>query len=149
MTTARILTKLCLLLTATALWGCESPPQTASVQSSSETAPAQHVEVPSKSPGEIARDVFDPDDPLARRNAIAILRYATYGGEEPYVKLYRLMVDDPEFDVREQSVLALGQHGDETDIQLLKARIKDSSKRVRTAAYWSIAKIKERHGLSP
>jgi hypothetical protein len=81
-------------------------------------------------PGEVARDAFSLD-PDARRRSIATLSGAIFGGEQPYVKLYRLMVSpygangEKDATVRAAAVSALGLHGTPDDVPLICDRLTD------------------------
>jgi HEAT repeats len=87
-------------------------------------------------PGVVARDAFNLSDPDRRRRAIAMLSSASFGGEEMYVRMYRLLIDDPDATVRAACAKALGTHGGVEDAKLLVRRMEDSSDVVR----WQCAK---------
>src|SRR5690606_5374227 len=55
-------------------------------------------------PGQAARDAFNVYDADRRRNAIGLLAAAPFGGEAPYTRTYRLLVDDPDATVRGAAV---------------------------------------------
>jgi hypothetical protein len=67
-------------------------------------------------PGEAARDAFNPYDADKRRRAVNLLAEADFGGEPTYIRTYRLLMDDPDPTVRAAAVAALGRHGDVTDV---------------------------------
>jgi len=92
-------------------------------------------------PGEVAREVFDLYDADKRRRAINYLSAAPFGGEEAYVKLYRLMIDDPDPTVRAASVKALGLHGAISDVPMLTVRLRDVHVTVRWEASTALQKI--------
>jgi hypothetical protein len=81
-------------------------------------------------PGEVARDAFSLD-PDARRRSVAALSGAIFGGEEPYVKLYRLMSTpygpngEKDATVRAAAIAALGLHGTPDDVPLICDRLTD------------------------
>ncbi len=68
--------------------------------------------VKSQSPEENARMMFNPDDPDARRVAIAYFSKQRYGHIEVYMKAYKLLATDPDQMVRGQALLALGSSRD-------------------------------------
>jgi hypothetical protein len=88
------------------------------------------------SPGQVARDAFNVYDADKRRRAIDSLSAADFGGEESYVRLYRLLIDDPDATVRASAAKALGNHGNVEDALLLIRRLGDDSASVR----WECAK---------
>ncbi len=93
------------------------------------------------SPGEVARDAFNVYDPDKRRNSVAMLSASKFGGEEPYVRTYRLLADDPDATVRAASVHALGLHGSVQDVTLLVRRLSDEASFVRWEAASALQKI--------
>ena len=74
-------------------------------------------------PSEAARDAFNPYDADQRRKAINLLSNAPFGGEEPYLKAYRLMLTpgmaDEDPTVRAAALRALGRHGLPEDVKLI------------------------------
>jgi len=74
-------------------------------------------------PSDVARDAFDVYDADKRRRAINQLSTADWGGEPPYLKTYRLLLDDPDATVRAAAVSALGRHGTVNDVPRLIARL--------------------------
>lgn len=75
-------------------------------------------------------------DPERRRTGIALISNAYFGGEEPYLKVYREAVTDADPMVRAASARALGMHGQPEDAPLLATVLKDSSNLAR----WEAAK---------
>lgn len=71
------------------------------------------------SPGEVARDAFNVYDPDQRRRSVNLLSNAPWGGEAPYLRTYRLLVDDPDPTVRAACIRALGKHGESRDVPLI------------------------------
>jgi len=88
------------------------------------------------SPGEAAKDALNPFDADRRRNGVAWLSSAPFGGEEVYVRTYRLLLTDEDSTVRAASVRALGLHGVVDDANLLVPLLDDRSDFVR----WETAK---------
>lgn len=72
-----------------------------------------------KSPAQAAADAFNTYDADTRRSAIARLASASFGGEEPYLKTYRLLLTDEDPTVRAAAVQALGRHGTPQDVGAL------------------------------
>jgi hypothetical protein len=92
------------------------------------------------SPGEAARDAFNVHDPDRRRRSISLLASSDFGGEEPYVRMYRMLVDDPDATVRAAAAHALGMHGDVEDGAVLARLLDDAMPAVR----WEAAKALQR-----
>ncbi len=82
-------------------------------------------------PGEMARQMFNLYDPDKRREAVNRLSAAPYGGKDPYLKGYRLLIDDPDPTVRAACATALGLHGDVEDADRLILRLQDEATFVR------------------
>ncbi|MCC6581584.1 MAG: HEAT repeat domain-containing protein [Phycisphaeraceae bacterium] len=93
------------------------------------------------SPSEEARNMFNVYDPDIRRRAVSNLSAAPFGGEDPYLRSYRLLIDDPDPTVRAASVKALGLHGKVTDASLISVRLRDVSSVVRWEAAKALQKI--------
>lgn len=91
-------------------------------------------------PGEVARDAFNVYDADTRRESVHMLSSAHFGGEAPYVRLYRLLIDDPDPTVRAACVKALGMHGSVEDAVLLANLLEDDAALVR----WESAKALQR-----
>ena len=51
-------------------------------------------------PREVAADLFNISDADKRRRSVALLTSESFGGEEAYVRAYRLLIDDPDTLVR-------------------------------------------------
>lgn len=92
------------------------------------------------SPKEAAIQAVDAADPDRRAEGIALLAAAPFGGEEVYVRLYRLQVNDTDAVVRAACIKALGMHGSDTDAPVFLAGLKDPSTYVR----WQSARALQR-----
>jgi len=101
------------------------------------------------SPGEVAREAVDPGDPDARRRSIALLQAARFGGAEPYVNLYRLLIDDPDPTVRAACVRALGLHGDRSDVPAILRQLDDELPIVRWEAAKALQKLHHPEAVPP
>ena len=101
-------------------------------------------------PGEIAREAFDPTDADKRRRSVSLLSAAYFGGEEPYLRAYRLLIDDPDATVRAACVKALGYHGDVNDAnKLIIPRLGDDNVFVRWEAAQALQKIHTTEAIEP
>ena len=100
-------------------------------------------------PSEEARNVFNVYDPDIRRRALNNLSASPFGGEGPYVRLYRLLIDDPDPTVRAAAVKALGLHGEVKDVSLINIRLEDEASMVRWEASKSLQKIHNPQAIKP
>jgi len=100
------------------------------------------------SPREVAANAFDVDPDL-RRDSVAQLSAAPFGGEEPYLRLYRLLITDPDDTVRAACVKALGLHGTPEDVDRIIVRMSDSSPVVRWQAAQALQKIHHPDAIDP
>lgn len=102
-----------------------------------------------QTPGEVARDAFNVYDADVRRNSVNALSAARFGGEEPYLRLYRLLIDDPDPTVRAACTKALGLHGQVQDIDLVLIRLKDEATTVRWEAAKALQKLHHPKVIDP
>lgn len=93
------------------------------------------------SPREAVLDAYNTFDPDRRREAIDLLAAAPFGGEEQYLKTYRLILDDPDPLVTAACLRALGRHGDASDGPRILGRLDDESSMVRWAAAEALQRI--------
>ena len=101
-------------------------------------------------PAEAARDAFNVYDPDKRRQSIALLANAEWGGQAPYLKTYRLLADDPDPTVRAASLSALGRHGDRSDVPTITRYLRtDESKIVRWEAAKALQRISDERAIDP
>lgn len=92
-------------------------------------------------PAQAARDAFNVYDPDKRRQSVALISAAPFGGEEPYVKMYRLLLDDPDASVRAACIKALGLHGRPEDVPRIMAYLSDRHAFVRWEAAQALQKL--------
>jgi hypothetical protein len=111
--------------------------------SSNSATPMEAVirQISPETPGQVARDAFNVYDADIRRNSVNSLSAARFGGEEAYLRLYRLLIDDPDPTVRAACCKALGLHGDTQDIPAILNCAKDESTAVRWEAAKALQKI--------
>ncbi|MEM1213896.1 MAG: HEAT repeat domain-containing protein [Planctomycetota bacterium] len=93
------------------------------------------------SPREAVLDAYNTFDPDRRREAIDLLAAAPFGGDEQYLKTYRLILDDPDPLVTAACLRALGRHGDTSDGPAILRRLGDDSPMVRWAAADALQRI--------
>jgi hypothetical protein len=84
-----------------------------------------------------AADPYDPDE---RARGLALLSDADFGGEEPYLRLYRFHTLDSDATVRAVAILSLGRHGAQADLDLFVQALRDPSPLVR----WEAARAMRR-----
>ena len=92
-------------------------------------------------PSEAARDAFNVYDADKRRRAVALLSASPFGGEAPYVKTYRLLIDDHDATVRAACAKALGMHGSVEDTALIEPLLRDRAAFVRWEAAQALQRI--------
>ena len=92
------------------------------------------------SPEQVVREALDPYDADQRHRAVSQLAAAPFGGEGPYVRLYRLLTSDEDAAVRAAAAKALGMHGEVEDAELLTPLLNDEQSFVR----WEAAKALQR-----
>ena len=109
-----------------------------------------------RKPGEIAKDAVNPSvDVDKRRRALEQLSSAKWGGEKPYLRLYRVYVDNPGDDdtIISVCVRALGRHGGPQDVPRLTKMLSKSSYDPPVYVRWEAAKalqrIHDRKAISP
>ena len=100
-------------------------------------------------PSEAARDVFNISDADKRRNGIALLSAARFGGEAAYLRMYRLLIDDPDATVRAACIKALGDHGELEDVPRIIPRLRDEAPFVRWEAAKALQKIHHTDAIVP
>ena len=113
------------------------------------------------SPEEAAAAAFDADDADRRRTGIAALAAADFGGEPPYLKLYRMTLGspdgrprtgakpDPDPTVRAAAVSALGRHGTPADVTLIAPRLSDEGELVRWEAARALQRLHHDDAATP
>lgn len=92
-------------------------------------------------PGEAARDAFNVYDADKRRRAVALISASPFGGEAPYLKTYRLLIDDHDATVRAACAKALGMHGSVEDTTLIEPLLRDRVAFVRWEAAQALQRI--------
>ena len=111
------------------------------------------------SPKQAALDAFDIYDADKRRRAVALLAAAPFGGEEPYVKLYRFHLGrgsdgqkvelDRDATVRATCAKALSMHGTVEDAELIVPLLKDDVAYVRWQAAMALQRIHHSIAVQP
>lgn len=91
-------------------------------------------------PQEAANDLFDVYDADARRKAIALIAASPFGNEEPYLRAYRLLIEDDDPTVRAACLHALSLHGEPSDVTIIIPKLNDDHQVVR----WEAAKALQR-----
>jgi len=100
-------------------------------------------------PGETAREAFNVYDADLRRRSVNRLSAAPFGGEAPYVRVYRLLIDDPDPTVRAACAKALGLHGEPVDVERMIPRLEDEDTLVRWEIAKSLQKLHSKSAIKP
>ncbi|MEM6392849.1 MAG: HEAT repeat domain-containing protein [Planctomycetota bacterium] len=97
--------------------------------------------VTTPTPRQAVLNAFNTFDPDLRRESIDLLAASPFGGEEQYLKTYRLIIDDPDPLVTAACLRALGRHGDTSDGPAIIRRLNNESPMVRWAAADALQRI--------
>jgi len=100
-------------------------------------------------PSQVAREAFNVYDADKRRRSVALLSSSAFGHEQPYVKLYRLLIDDQDPTVRAACAHALGDHGTAEDALILIPLMDDNTGFVRWEAAKALQKIHHPDAVRP
>jgi hypothetical protein len=93
------------------------------------------------SPSQAAQWALDPHDPDHRREGTLLLANAPFGGNPPYMKMYRdYVANEPNPLVKAVAIRALAKHGTPEDAELIAPHLEDANKQVR----WEAAKALQR-----
>jgi len=92
-------------------------------------------------PSKAAQDMVNPFDPDRRRTGLAWLSAAPFGGEEVYVRTYRMLLSDEDSTVRAAAAHAIGLHGTVEDAETLARLVDDRAEAVRWESAKALAKI--------
>lgn len=100
-------------------------------------------------PGEAARDAFNIYDADVRRRSVALISASPFAGEAPYVRMYRLLMDDPDPTVRAAALAALGRHGGVEDVPIMIQHLTHEASFVRWEAAKALQKIHAPEAVRP
>jgi len=113
-------------------------------------------------PSEVARNAFNVTDADKRRRAVSLFAAAPFGGDKPYLRLYRMMLGggitgktvmvgspDPDATVRAAAVKALGLHGTVDDVKIIIPRLDDQVAFVRWEAAEALGQIHSPSAIRP
>lgn len=95
---------------------------------------------------EQATNQYNADD---RYQGLLTLSNASFGGEPPYLALYRDSVDDADPGVRSVAIRALGLHGDPEDVPVMVEALADGSSLVRETAARALQKVHNPVAIEP
>ncbi len=101
------------------------------------------------SPSEAARDAFNVYDADKRRRSVNLLANAPFGDEQPYLRTYRLLIDDPDPTVRAACIAALGKHGTTDDVSLILRYLDGDSPVVRWEAARALQRLHHPDAVDP
>lgn len=134
------------LLLAAALVGCDS---SGGMGSPTDFISNAFSDLIPPDPGETAREAFNISDADKRRRAVNLLSNAPWGGEDAYVRTYRLLVDDPDPTVRAACLRALGKHGDPSDTAAIIPNLKARAGFVRWEAASALQRLHHENAVEP
>ena len=100
-------------------------------------------------PGQVAREAFNVHDPDLRRRSVSMLSASPFGGETPYLRMYRLLVDDPDSTVRAACIRAIGMHGELGDMVLFVKYLQDQDAVVRWESARALQKFHGEEAVGP
>lgn len=126
--------------------GCIDPEHRAAI-AESESVLAPLFKQPS--PMDAAQWASDPFDADKRARGTALLANAPFGGEEPYLALYREYVNDPFVNVRAVAARGLGRHGVPEDVKLLIPLLADKEPSVRLETAWALQRLHNPIAVEP
>ncbi|MBM4106679.1 MAG: HEAT repeat domain-containing protein [Phycisphaerae bacterium] len=93
-------------------------------------------------PAQAAAWASDLNDPENQRRGLALLSSAPWGGEAPYLQLYRLYVDEPTDPlVKATAIRALGRWGEPTDAKKIADYLASPSLQVRVEAARALQRL--------
>ncbi|MBL8764676.1 MAG: HEAT repeat domain-containing protein [Phycisphaerae bacterium] len=98
-------------------------------------------------PAEAAVDSINPYDADKRARGTTLLLNAPFGGEGPYLKVYRQHLSDPDPAVRAVAARALGRHGAPEHVPLLAPLLDDEDRGVRFEAARSLQRLHNESGI--
>ena len=139
----RILFTLVLFNLSAVVGGCAGPNNDADIFS------GMLEKVLPPSPSKVAREAFNVYDADLRARSVALLSSSDFGHEEPYVRMYRLLIDDQDPTVRAACAHALGMHGTAEDAPTLIGLLKDDTSFVRWEAAKALQKIHHTDAVRP
>jgi hypothetical protein len=93
------------------------------------------------SPAEAAAWAADPYDADKRARGTLMLANAPFGGNDPYLALYRQNLKDPLPNVRAASLQGLALHGAPTDVPAIVPSLKDKDLQVRLSAARALQRL--------
>ncbi len=115
-----------LLLLTSALGACDSMMSDFDLLTKSFTPPT---------PQEAAAWAVDPSDPEAQRRGIVLLANASFGGDETYIELYRIYVNESRDPlVKAAAIESLSRFAQPSEATLIALQLKDAAAPVRLAA---------------
>lgn len=94
----------------------------------------------------LALDEYDADK---RYRGTALLANAPFGGERPYLELFREAVEDEDAGVRQVGVRAIGIHGEPEDVPAITARLTDDEWLVRMEAARALQRLHNPDAVVP
>ena len=131
---------------AAALPACKSPLSGAAGTSSRQSI---FEALAPTTPGEAARMALDEWNPEERRRGMLLLANAPWGGEEPYVRLYRAAMEDGDAAVRAVAIRALAMHGGGEDVVLIVPDLDHEDELLRWEAARALQRLHDPIAIEP
>ncbi len=101
------------------------------------------------SPGDAARMALDEWNPEERRRGLLLLANAPWGGEDPYMRLYRAALGDGDSAVRMIAIRALAMHGGGEDVALIVANLDDEDHLLRWETVRALQRLHDPDAIDP
>lgn len=94
-------------------------------------------------PSEAGRWASDMTNPENQRRGIMLLATSSFGGTAPYMKLYRVYIEEPSTDplVKAASIEALARHAEPKDAPLIAKQLGSTYAQVRMAAAKGLQRV--------
>lgn len=103
----------------------------------------------SPSPAQVARQAFNRYDADQRRRSVLLIANAPWGGQTPYLQMYRMLLHDPDPTVRAAALRALGMHGKASDVPRIVPYLDDPSALVRWEAARALQRLHHQAAIEP
>ena len=131
---------------AAAVGGCLDP-ETRKQMAESDSLLGPLMRQPS--PADAAAWASDEYDADKRARGTSLLIAAPFGGEEPYLALYRKYVKDESTNVRAIAVRGLGLHGNPEDVPLMTPLLSEKERTVRLEAAHALQRVHNPVAIEP
>ena len=90
-------------------------------------------------PQQVAVALFDVRNPANRELAVSLIADTEFGDTAPYLRAYKILIDDPDPPVRAAALLALARHGGDDGRVLVRERLRSREPFNRLSALRALA----------